>query len=416
MAKISLNHICKVEGHATLNLIIDKGEVLDARLDVVEGARLFEAILRTRKFNEIPIFVSRICGVCSSIHHTTAICAVEHALKVEASDQTMKLRELMCMGELLQSHLLHLYLLALPDYFGYSSAIQMAEKYPVEVKRGLRLKGMANRLVEVIAGREIHPVTSVIGGFSKLPDADKLHGVLLEIKEAKNDFIATAELFKGIRYPELAIENQYYSLEKYKFLDADIVNGREKTAAKDYAKVLHESVDPMQTAKLTNAHGKSVMVGAMARIENNKKLLSKDAYYFADFPRNPFYNNQAQAAELVHCADKIVEILETLELRDEKVKEAKPKKMSGVSACEAPRGLLIHDYSFDTKGHCTKANIITPTAMNIANIERDIKAFLPQVLDKPKEQIVFEVERLIRSYDPCFSCSAHFLRVKGLTK
>ena len=140
--------------------------------------------------------------------------------------------------------------------------------------------------------------------------------------------------------------------------------------------------------------------------------MSKDAKKKIVESKNPYLNNLAQAVEIIHFLDRSIEILENLNLKKEKLPKIKLQKSRGVSVIEAPRGLLFHDYEFNEKGFVTKANIITPTALNIKNIEGDIKEYLPTILSKQKEEIVLELEKLIRAYDPCISCSTHFLKVK----
>jgi coenzyme F420-reducing hydrogenase alpha subunit len=187
---------------------------------------------------------------------------------------------------------------------------------------------------------------------------------------------------------------------------------------KDYDKHLKEFFNPDSTAKFVQIAGKSYAVGALARINNNLKFLSKDAKKIITsnkikFPNyNPFFNNFAQAVETVHLFDRCIEILTKLKLKEEPLPKIKPKAGRGIGVLEAPRGILFHDYTFNKKGEVVKANIITPTSQNLMNIENDIKDFLPGLLKYKKPRIALELEKLIRAYDPCISCSTHFLEVK----
>ncbi len=122
-------------------------------------------------------------------------------------------------------------------------------------------------------------------------------------------------------------------------------------------------------------------------------------------------NNVAQAIELIDAVDRSIEIIENLKLKEEKPVKIKTFTARGIAINEAPRGLLIHDYQFNKNGKLLKANIITPTSQNLRNINDEIKTFLPCILKNTKEQISLDIEKLIRAYDPCISCSTHFLTV-----
>jgi len=186
----------------------------------------------------------------------------------------------------------------------------------------------------------------------------------------------------------------------------------------DYIEYLEEYHEPYSTCNFVVKKDKRYMVGSLARLNNNYRFLSKNAKKIANdaklkFPvHNPFINNLAQAIELVHSVDRAVEICRKLKVKEEKRASFHFKKCRGVGVGEAPRGILIHDYEINEKGDIVKANIITPTCQNLLNMQEDVRAFLPTVLKLPEKKIILEIEKLIRAYDPCFSCSAHFLKVK----
>lgn len=415
---IKLDHITKIEGHAQLIVKIDKGKIKKADIKVVEGARFFEAIVKERRYDEVSVLTSRICGTCSPIHVVTALKAVEDAFDVKVSEQTKLLRELMVLGSVIQNHICHCYFLTLPDYLGYESAVQMASKYKEDVKRALRLKELGNEIVAIVGGREVHPMTPRIGGFSKLPEKEDLDYLLDKLKKLKEDAIKTVLLFKSLKYPSFLRETRYFALESDRF---DYLNGSISCVGglcvptKGYEHHFKEYFTG-SAAKHVVVEGKSYMVGALARLNNNYKKLSKDARDLLkdiDLPNNsPFMNIIAQTIEVVQCFDRCIEILESLELKEEELPKVNLKEARGVGVSEAPRGILFHDYTFDKNGLVTKANIITPTAQNLRSMEDDIKKFLPGILSNKKEKIILDLEKLIRAYDPCISCSAHFLEVK----
>jgi len=422
MSLIKLDHIAKVEGHANLTVKVDAGKIQKVELAVVEGSRWFEGIVKGKKWDEVHLVVQRICGICSVSHTIVALQAIEDALGVKVSDQTKSLRELMEIGAFLQSHSLHLYLLALPDYLGYQSALDMASKYKKEVLRGLAIKKLGNDIDAVIGGRIMHPVAVKVGGFSKLPTQKELDLLLKKLEKTKGDAIKTAELFSGLAYKKFKRNTEYVSLkleDGYPIISGKIMfsNGLE-VPQHDYEKYLKETVMPYSFAKFSTFENRSFYVGALGRVNNNYDMLSKNAQkciekFKINFPSyNPFHNNYAQAIEIVHCVDRAIEILKNLKIETETVPDIRPKAGTGISIIEAPRGILIHEFKLDSKGRVAKANVVTPTAQNLKNIEDDVKKLLPKMMDKTEKEIIFELEKLIRSYDPCISCSAHFLELK----
>jgi len=419
---ISLKHITKIEGHAKLTIEIETGRVRNVELSVFEGARYFEGILRGRKYNEASVLTSRICGICSCIHTTASLLAIENALNVTPSEQTMLLREIMCLGERIRSHATHLYFFTLPDYLGYPSAVAMSTRHKDKVKRALELIKLGNDIVMTTSGREMHPVAPRIGGFSRLPEKNELDSLLSRLKNSKKDTMETGKLFAKLKYPKFERKTTHFALDNdtnYAILDGKIsCVGEACIPLETYMDYFKEFVSSYSTAKYVLKEGKEdYMVSALSRINQKMSYLSDDAIEVLRMAKiklpcnNPFMNNVAQAAELVHAVDRIIEILSTLELKDEKPEKPRVKAGKGISCVEAPRGLLFHDYEINSNGIIKKVNIITPTAQNVKKIENDIWAFVPGILHKSKEDVILEIEKLIRAYDPCISCSTHFLEV-----
>lgn len=414
---IKLDHITKIEGHAKLTLQIEKNKLKKVKLDVYESARFFESLVLCRRYDQLSPLTSRICGTCSPSHAITSLVATENAFNIKVSEQTKTLRDLLMYGTIIQNHAMHLYLLVLPDYFGYDSAIEMASKYKKEVLMGLSLKKLGNELVTVVGGREIHPISAVIGGFSKIPEQDKLKEQLGKFKQMKKHAIATADLFSKLTYPKFSRETQAFGLvnKTHSFYQGKInCVGGICFPEQSYDNIFEEHLKKGSTAKVVLYKNKPFFNGALARLVVNRDSLSKDAKKY--LPKidlnNPFHNNLAQAIELVHSFDRIIEILDNLKVHDEEPVKFNVKAGRGIAVTEAPRGLLFHDYTYDENGHCMKANIITPTAQNLKQMEEDLKQMLPPLLSKSEAIIKKHVEMLIRSYDPCFSCSSHFLEMK----
>ncbi len=421
MALIKLDHITKIEGHGSLHVKVEGGEVQEVQMRTEEGVRFFEAFVRGRKFSEVPILTSPICGICSQAHVLSSISAMERASGIEPSHQTTQLRELLNIGQYLQSHNIHLHFLALPDYLGYGDAIQMMDKHSETVKRALRFKRWASAFCTLMGGRDMHPVCAQVGGFSHVPDKKRLSEMLLTLKELKPEAVKIAEIFGSLDYPEFTRKKDYGSLaaeKAYPLISGDISIGADRFKPNDYRDYVIESVKPYSPSKYSLHHGKSFMVGALSRINNSLPKLSDSAKLAISQSKiklpsdSPFANNFAQAVEIVHCVDRGIEILEGMNPKKEQwdIAKLKPQDGRGVGVVEAPRGLLFHEYTI-SRGLVQTANIITPTAQNLSSIEDDVRAFLPSVLDKDEKTIVMELEKLIRAYDPCCSCSVHFMVV-----
>jgi sulfhydrogenase subunit alpha len=421
--RIVLEEMTKVEGHATLALSISNGRVEQCELRTVEGSRYFEGILLRRRYNEASEIASRICGICSCAHTLCAIQAIENALGLAVSEQTLALRTLLTLGERIRSHATHLLFFALPDYVGSPSALTMALERRPDMERGLRLMKAGNETIRVIGGRDLHPVSATVGGFLKVPSPTDVEALKVRLERAKPAAVATAELFNTLSYPELHHRAEHFSLhsdETYAALSGRIRSADREFDQEEYDHFLTEYHTPDHTANFVVREGRTYMVGALSRIANNIDRLSPDARRLAQSGPllegldNPFYNNIAQAVEMVHCVDEALRILGELQPRPEPVPDIPLRAGRGVAAIEVPRGTLWHEYMLDSAVYITRANIITPTAQNLRSMEEDLRILLPTVAHLDREAIVAAAEQLIRAYDPCFSCAAHFLRVKWL--
>ncbi|MEW5955028.1 MAG: Ni/Fe hydrogenase subunit alpha [Candidatus Micrarchaeota archaeon] len=430
---IRVDRLSKIEGHANLAVTVEGREVKDVKMEVFEAAQFYEAVVRAKPFHEVPITVGRICGFCSQAHHNTALAAIEEAVGLEPTRQTRLLRELLQIGQMLTSHSLHLYFLALPDYLGFDNAIQMASKHPAYVQQALELKHVATELVVAVGAREIHSINALVGGFSSVPTKSKIGVLANKLKQSKQAALETVKLFGSLKTPELESPPRYACLSaegEYAIMGGIIESSECKTPSEagkcivlhknEYRRYMQEYLKPHSTSKFATFGGATYFVGALARVNNNFSRLSEDARKAAletstKFPNaSPFANNLAQAIELVHFHDRAIEILAGLSktIKQEPLPHIAPKAGKGIGVTEAPRGTLIHEYEVGADGRVTAANIVTPTAQNLRHMEETIREYVPWLLHLPDEKISLELEKLVRAYDPCFSCSTHFLKLK----
>ncbi|MFH1787122.1 MAG: Ni/Fe hydrogenase subunit alpha [archaeon] len=420
--EITLDHIAKIEGHATLKVKIEKNEIKEVNLNVTEGSRYFEKILKGRKYDEAPYLTTRICGICSCIHNVGSLKAVENAFGVQVTEQTALMRERVISGERIRSHAAHLYMFVLPEYLGFESAVDLASEKKETVLKALELVKLGNNIIETFAGRSMHPISTILGGFSHYPERKQLDDLLDRLKASRKFAEDTAKLFKGIKVPKFERETQYFCLDDkktYPTAHGEIsCIGKMCVPTMTFATHAKQYFVPYSTAKHVTVEGESYYVGSLARINNCRQYLRPRARKMLNgikFPNyNPYMNNFCQAVETVHHVENMIDFLENYEIKEEKLVKVVPKASRGISAVEAPRGLLFHDYTFDANGIITHADIITPTSQNLKNIEDDLKVLLPQILSKGKEEVVRDIKKLIRAYDPCISCSTHFLTIEGL--
>jgi len=424
MYEIKIDHLTRVEGHGNLTINLKEKKVEDVQFNIVEGPRLFEAIMRGRPYWEMPEFGARICGICEVSHAITAAKAVEDAFGFMENEEMMKLRDLAIFAQVIQSHVLHDYFLSLPDHLGAESVMGLASKYPEEVNRAVRLNKLANDVKKILGGRDVHPINFKVGGFYMPPSKEDIEKIEEKMKQIREDAIKMVELFASLQYPEFKRKTQFlalYSKGEYA-LTRGILKTLDGVAFKqeEYQRFIMEKVFSHSTAKHSFIDGKSIMVGALSRLNINRRFLSDGAKdmlgdYDIKLPsHNSFLINVAQAIETLHCAESAIDL--TSELKDKNLSRAKlepkVKEGEGIAFTEAPRGSLLHHYKIDEDGKVTYANVITPTVINARNVEEDIKEFVPTVIDEGGKNISIECEKLIRAYDPCISCSTHFLDTK----
>jgi sulfhydrogenase subunit alpha len=423
--RIDVHHVTRVEGHGNIVVEMSDGKLKECRFDVVETPRFFEAMLRGRPYTEASHITSRICGICATGHATTSLRATENALGIQPSQQTVLLRKLSFHGEILDSHVLHVYMLIAPDFLGVGSVIPLVGTHPEVVLRALRMKKLAGDICAVVTGRHTHPIAMTVGGFTHFPKAKQLEELRQRLVAARQDVDATVALFATLPWPQFERDTEYVSLtrpDEYAFIDGEIITSDgARLPIPAYQQVTNEYLVPHSSAKFTRHLRDSYMVGALARFNNNYHQLhprAKEAAVALGIqPKvtNPYLNSAAQVVEIVHCMEDAIQILDQLlelGVRPEELIPPTRASGEGVGACEVPRGILFHHYWVGEDGKLTGANCIIPTNQNIANLQEDMRELVPQISHKPKEAIQLELEMLVRAYDPCISCSVHVAKIE----
>ncbi|MEG1196938.1 MAG: Ni/Fe hydrogenase subunit alpha [Raoultibacter sp.] len=422
---ISVDHIARIEGHGNVHVVIEEGVVKTVEMNVVEPARLFESMVRGRSYTEIPYIASRICGICSASHVVTDLKAVERIFDVQVSQRTQALRELLVYGSYLQNHATHLFVFAAPDFVGMPSVFPLAQSNPQLFESALALKAFGNELCTKVGGRSVHPITAVTGGFThEITAVDYLD--LADKMDALMPFaLETVDLFASFEVPPLHSEGDMLAMfapdhyavvrsDTAQFLDADA-----PFDANDAFSAIEEYEVPHSAAKLARvaATGKPYMTCALARINTSWSLLSSQAKVAAAKvglrppETNPFMNNVAQAVEIVDALQRCAGLCRWLAEGEGSSDPLAFTVRAGraVDFTEAPRGALFHELELDARGCVVHASIMTPTAQNVANLEADMRALAENLAaqNTPEDGIRQAIEKLVRAYDPCLSCSVH---------
>jgi coenzyme F420-reducing hydrogenase alpha subunit len=420
---IKVDYLARVEGEGKLYVKIKNNKVVDVQFGIFEPPRFFEAFLRGRKFIEAPDITARICGICPIAYQMSSSHAMESACGVRVEGPLRDLRRLIYCGEWIESHVLHIYMLHAPDFLGYEDAIQMAKDYPDVVKQGLKLKKIGNDLVILLGGREIHPINVRVGGFYKVPTKKQLETMVDPLKWALDAAIETVKFTATLPFPDLEREYEFVSLghpDEYPFNEGHVVSN--KGIDIDISEFLNH-FEEIHVEHSTSLQAKVIkrddyLAGPMARYANNYDKLSKVAKQaaknagLARICNNPFKSIIVRAVETVFACHEALRIIKEYREPAQPYIEVKPRQGVGHGCTEAPRGLLYHRYQIDDDGVIQDARIIPPTSQNQKSIERDLRLFVENNLDMPDDKLTWHCEQTIRNYDPCISCSCHFLKLK----
>ena len=420
---IRVQALTRVEGEGALHLRVSGGQIDQVQLNIYEPPRLFEAMLRGRPLEDVPDITARICGICPVAYQMSSVHALEAALGMQVAGELRRLRRLLYCGEWIESHALHVHLLHAPDFLGYESGLAMARDFPDEVNRGLRLKKHGNQLLDVLGGRAVHPINVAVGGFYRLPRRDELAALVPDFEWGLQAAIDTTRWVAGFDFPDFQREYDFVAVshpDEYAMCEGLIhsSDGLSIEAA-NFQQHFCEQQVPHSTAlqAVRIDTGKTYLLGPLARVNLNREQLLPVARQLADDVgleqpcHNIFKSIVARGIELVQAYEEALAILRDYRPGTPPRIKYDYRAATGAAATEAPRGLLYHRYSVDAEGRVTAADIVPPTSQNQGQIEDDLRHYLPDVIAGPDDQVALACERLVRSYDPCISCSTHFLRV-----
>jgi sulfhydrogenase subunit alpha len=420
---LRVDYLARVEGEGALTVRLRGGRAEAVELRIFEPPRFFEALLRGRSYLEPPDITSRICGICPVAYQMSACRAIEDALGIAVDEPVRRLRRLLYAGEWIESHSLHVFLLQLPDLFGFPDAPSMAKAHPELVRRGLRMKRAGNAVMTALGGREIHPVNVRVGGFYRVPSREDLAALLPELawgREAAQETLA--ELAK-LPFPLLERDYEFVSLrhpDEYPMLEGRIGSSRGlEVEVRRYDDHFIEEQVPWSTALRSTIRGRGAyLCGPLARFNlefDRLAEVAREAALSAGLRppcRNPFRALLVRCVEILHAFDEAARIIEGYRPPARPFAEAPRRAATGFGCTEAPRGALYHRYTVDDQGIVKEAKIVPPTAQNQAAIEEDLVALAPRLSELPPAEATHLAEQVVRNHDPCISCSTHFLKVR----
>jgi coenzyme F420-reducing hydrogenase alpha subunit len=413
--------LTRVEGEGALHLRIQAGRIEELKLRIYEPPRFFEKFLEGRSYHEVPDMVARICGICPVAYQITAVQTLEKLFGVVPPPWAKAMRRAMYCGEWIQSHSLHIHLLAAPDFFGYDSAIAMAKDHPEVVRRGLKLQAAGNALMDLFGARSVHPVGVKVGGFHHAPAEDQVARMREQLDEALPLAEELVRWAATIAMPQddqaftsVALDDARYAIEA-----GDISSSLGMSiAAEAFEQRFNEYQVPHSTAFFSRLDGQPYLVGPLARMNLHatqlpasiQTLMAETGLVFPS--TNMFMSLAARAVEILYALGEARRLLQDYQRPSRPDVDVRPRAGVAMGCTEAPRGLLWHRYETDAEGRILSARIVPPTSQNQGRIEEDLRLSLTAFgLDHEDSALRLHCEEVIRNYDPCISCATHFLRL-----
>jgi coenzyme F420-reducing hydrogenase alpha subunit len=419
---ITVNPLTRVEGHGALHIEVEGSEVTDLRLEIFEPPRFFESFLRGRDVQELPDLVARICGICAAAYQMSVVHALEAIFEVDVHPQIRALRRLYYAGEWLESHLLHMMMLAAPDFLGREDVMGIARTHRAEVERALRLRGLGNRILKMLGGRSVNPVGVRIGGFWSLPNRLELHKLAEELRRERGGAEALLHWFASLPVPRRPQDIELVAMRhpsEYPMNEGLIISSRGlELEASEFDRAFEEEQVPHSTAMHSRIRGRgSYMVGPLARVTLNADRLAPTAAGAFETLRDRFESPDpassvfARGIEAIQAIDEAIRVIDGFEPPPAPAVDWSPRAGSASWVTEAPRGILYISVETDAVGHVLQIRIVPPTSQNQARIEDDLRALAPGILHLPEDEARQTCEAAIRDYDPCISCATHFLKL-----
>jgi coenzyme F420-reducing hydrogenase alpha subunit len=420
---IKVDYLARVEGEGAMYVRIKDGKVVDVKLKIFEPPRFFEAFLRGRSYIEAPDITARICGICPIAYQMSTVHAIEDAFGMTIPGPIRDLRRLIYCGEWIESHALHVFMLHAPDFLGYPDAIRMAKDHPDLVQRGLDLKKLGNEIISLLAGRAIHPINVRVGGFYRTPARQELGPLRDRLQRGREACWETVRWARTLPIRDYSRDYEFVALRharEYPLNEGHVVSNRGlDIAAQQYDAHFEEEQVPHSTAQHSVIKGRGAyLTGPLARFNLNFDRLPppiQDAARAAGLAGkclNPFESIIVRSLEMLYAFDEAIRIIDSYQPPEEPAVACEPRRATGYACTEAPRGTLYHRYSLDENGIIQDAKIVPPTSQNQKMIESDLREYVTPRIDTPADQLRSECEQVIRNYDPCISCSTHFLKLE----
>jgi len=447
---ITIDPVTRIEGHSKITIQLDEaGEVKDAHFHVTQF-RGFEKIVEGRPVHEMPSIMARICGICPVSHLVASAKAVDDILAVDPPPAGADIRRLINLGQIVQSNALSFFHLSSPDLlFGFDSdpakrhIIGVAQENPQLAMDGIGLRKWGQQIIERLGGKRIHPGGVIPGGVSEPLTEEVRDQILAGVPEALVQIQRTIEWYKSkmmgweeeashfgdFRSAFMALVDEKGNVDHYgghlRFVDADGSILEDRVDPKDFNDYIGEAVEPWSYLKSTYYKPMGYpdgiyRVGPLARVNVAEAMgtpradeeLKKFRWRVGRVASSSFHQHYARIIDILHCVEKIEEILRKPEIMSKHVTAtAGINRNEGIGCSEAPRGTLMHHYKVDDNGLVEWANLVIATGHNNMAMNRSVaqvaRAYVKS--DKIEEGMLNRVEAVIRSYDPCLSCSTHSL-------
>jgi len=420
---IKVDYLARVEGEGGLLVKVSGNKDIDVKFNIFEPPRFFEAFLRGRHYSEVPDITARICGICPVAYQMSSVHAIERAFGVSVDGQLRALRRLIYCGEWIESHALHIFMLHAPDFLGYADAIQMAKDHGPVVQMALKIKKIGNDIVNLIGGREIHPINVRVGGFYKLPVKHELESLVERLKWGMDSAIQTVKFTGKLSFPDFERPYEYVALrheQEYPMNEGRLFSNKGlDIEVNEYDNhFMEEHVSHSNALHSILKERGAYFVGPLARYNLNFDKLTpaaQDAAKSAGIGKgtnNPFKSIIVRSVEMLYAFEEALRIIQEYERPEKAAVDIQPQLGSGYSCTEAPRGILYHRYRLDERGIILDAKIVPPTSQNQKTIEQDLREFVPPRLHLSQEKLTWQCEQAVRNYDPCISCATHFLKLE----